>query len=58
MVTIIEEEITIKVLLAIDRDKKFREYKVDKSFTIYDLKDKLFEIYGVESCMQRIMLKK
>ena len=58
MVAIIEEEITIKVLLVIDRDTKFKEYKVDESFTISNLKDKLFEIYGIESCMQRIMVKK
>ena len=42
----------------IDRDTKFKEYKVDESFTISNLKDKLFEIYGIESCMQRIMVKK
>ena len=58
MVAITEEEITIKVLLAIDRDTKLREYKVDEWFSICDLKDKLFEIYGIESCMQRIMVKK
>lgn len=58
MVTIIEEEITIKVLLVIDRDTKFREYKVDELFTICDLKDKLFEIYGIQLYMQRIMVKR
>ena len=58
MVAIIEEEITIKVLLVIDRDTKFREYKVDELFTICDLKDKLFEIYSIESYIQRIMVKK
>ena len=58
MVAITEEEITIKVLLAIDRDTKLREYKVDEWFSICDLKDKLFEIYGIESFMQRIMVKK
>ena len=58
MVAIIEEEITIKVLLAIDRDTKLREYKVDEWFSICDLKDKLFKIYGIESFMQRIMVKK
>ena len=58
MVAIIEEEITIKVLLVINRDMKFREHKVDELFIICDLKDKLFEIYGIESCMQRIMVKK
>ena len=58
MVTIIEEENTIKVMLVIDKDTKFKEYKIDELFTICDLKDKLFEIYGIESCIQRIMVKK
>lgn len=58
MVAIIEEEITILVLLVMKRDRKFREYKVDESFTICDLKYKLFEIYGFEPSEQRIMVKK
>lgn len=56
MVAIIEKEITIKVMYK--TEKKFRVYKVNESFTFCDLKEKIFEIYGLETCMQKILVRK
>ena len=56
MVAIIEQEITIKLMH--NTENKFRVYKVNESFTFCDLKEKMFEIYGLKTCMQRILVRK
>ena len=56
MVPIIKQEITIKVMY--NTETKFIKYKVNELFTFCDLKDKMFEIYGLETCMQRILVRK